>query len=51
MMIVDEDDQAIDVGDIEMQDKSTVKKQKSQKNEDVTDLESQQNKKSRKGAK
>ena len=45
MMIVDEEDQAIDIGDIEMQDKSTVKKQKSQKNEEVSDLESQQTKK------
>ena len=45
MMIVDEDDQAIDIGDIEMQDKSTVKKQKSQKNEEGSDLESQQTKK------
>ena len=45
MMIVDEDDQAIDIGDIEMQDKSTVKKQKSQKNEEGSDLESQRTKK------
>ena len=49
--MIEEDEEALDLGDIEMQDKTAVKKQKSQKMggiEDLDDLESQKSK--RRGA-